>query len=335
MSLPGRPGLRIDGHLDLAYNGLNGRDLRLTLEELRATDPVPGQIATVSFPELAVAQLRLCLGTLFALPQTPDSPQGYIDAAGARAQALAQLGQYRRWEDGGLIRLLRTRGDVVGHLSSVGAPLGVVLLMEGADPLRTPQDLPWWVDQGVRIVGPAWGRTRYAGGTDAPGGLSELGRELVTGMRELQLTVDASHLDDAAFWDTVEIQPKLIASHSNSRALVGGNRHLSDEMARAVAATGGVIGLVYFSGFIEDGWQDGQPRTPLANLAAHAAHYAELIGWERVALGSDMDGGFGAEKTPTGVERYGDIFQLADHLPLEARAGVMGGNWARWLSTHL
>ncbi|PNY82769.1 peptidase M19 [Deinococcus koreensis] len=333
--------MRIDGHLDLAYNGLNGRDLRLPLEALRASDPVQGQIATVSFPELRTSGLGLCLGTLFALPQTPDSPHGYTDAAGARAQALAQLEQYRRWEDEGLIRLLRSRKDVVGHLESLdslhdgAAPLGVVLLMEGADPLRTPDDLPWWAGQGVRIVGPAWGATRYAGGTDAPGPLTALGRELVGALRDLQLTVDASHLDDAAFWDTVEIGPRLIASHSNARALVRGNRHLSDDMARAVAATDGVIGLVYLSSFIEDGWQDGQAGTPLSGLARHAAHYAGLVGWERVALGSDMDGGFGAEKTPAGVGRYRDVFALGEHLPAGENAGVLGGNWARWLSTHL
>lgn len=327
-----RPPLLIDGHLDLAYNAGLGRELTGSVDQLRAADPVSGQVATTTFPEMAAAGLRLCLGTLFAAPRTPDA-DGYTDAAGARAQALAQLDQYHRWEDAGHVRLLRSRGDVAVHLEQPDAPLGVVLLMEGADPIRTPDDLPFWVGQGVRLIGPAWGRTRYAGGTDAPGPLTPEGRDLVTAMRDLGVTVDASHLDDAAFWEVAEIGPRVIASHSNARALVPGNRHLSDDMARAVAHTGGVIGLVYLSRFLRPVADD--VRVPLEALAEHARHYAALVGWEHVALGTDMDGGFGAEKTPEGIGRYADVPRVLAVLPEDVRADVAGGNWARWLTTHL
>lgn len=337
--LPPRP-LLIDGHLDLAWNAAQGRDLTLGLEALRAADPVPGETATVTFGELRAAGTRVCFGTLFALPHTRENPGGYTDHAGARAQALAQLEQYRRWEDAGHVRLLRTGAEVAAHLAAAPpaggeAPLGVVLLMEGADPVRDAGDLGFWVDSGVRVIGPAWGRTRYAGGTDAPGPLTDAGRELVTAMRELGVTLDASHLDDAAFWEALELlETRVIATHVNSRARVPGNRHLTDGMARAVAAAGGVIGLVFLSPFITPGWTPGQPRAGLEALAAHAAHYAGLVGWEHVGLGSDLDGGFGREKAPAGVERYRDVGRLLEHLPPGARAGVAGGNWARWLTTR-
>ena len=324
----------IDGHLDLAMCGLKGRDLALPLEELRRNDPVKTQTATVCFPELRAAGLRVCFGTLFALPQGKTYP-GYTDHAGAREEALAQLEQYLRWQDAGLIRLLESREAVREHLESEGAPLGVVLLMEGADPIRDADDLPFWVERGVRVVGPAWERTRYAGGTDAPGPLTDAGKELVQAMKALGITLDASHLDDAAFWDAAEIGPKLIATHSNSRALVPGNRHLSDEMARAIAEAGGVIGLVYLSRFIRAGWQDGDSKAELDELAAHARHYAALVGWQHIGLGTDMDGGFGAEKTPQGVERYAGVPGLLSTLPAEQRQAVAYGNWARWLSEYL
>ncbi|MFC4636772.1 dipeptidase [Deinococcus hohokamensis] len=325
----------IDGHLDLAMNGLDGRDLTAPLDDLRAADPVAGQTATVSFPELRAAGTRLCLGTLFAMPRTPESPGGYVDAAGARHQALAQLDQYRRWEDGGHLRLLRRAEEVRAHLAQDTGPLGVVLLMEGADPIRDETELPFWVEAGVRIIGPAWGATRYAGGTGAPGPLTGAGKALVEAMRDLGLTLDASHLDDAAFWDAAEIGGRMIATHANARALVPGNRHLSDEMARAVAQTGGVVGLVLLSPFLQAGWRLGDPRAPLETVAAHAAHYAGLIGWDRVALGTDLDGGFGQEKCPAGIERYADVPRLLSHLPAHARAGVAWANWARWLETCL
>ncbi|WP_221088821.1 dipeptidase [Deinococcus aquaedulcis] len=327
--------MRIDAHLDLAMNALDGRDLTLSLEALRARDPVNGQTAAVTLPELRASGVQVCLGTLFALPRTPGSPHGYVDHAGARAQALAQLDVYRRWEDAGLVRVLTSRAGVAAHLQDEHAPLGVVLLMEGADPVRGADDLPFWAERGVRLIGPAWGRTRYAGGTDAPGPLTEAGRELVTAMRELGLTLDASHLDDAAFWDAAELGVGMIASHANARALVPGNRHLSDEMARAVAQAGGVIGLVYLNRFIRPLPEGSLEQVPLAELAAHARHYAALVGWDHVGLGSDLDGGFGAEKAPAGVTRHREVWRLLDELPEAARAGVAGGNWARWLSTRL
>ena len=322
----------IDAHLDLAYNALNGRDLTLDLEALRADDPVEGQTATTTFSELRAADMRVCFGTLFALPHTAESSDGYTDHAGARAQALAQLDVYRRWEDGGFIRLLRSGAEVSAHLALQDAPPGVVLLMEGADPVRDADDLPFWVEAGVRLIGPAWGATRYAGGTGAPGPLTDAGRELVTAMRELGIALDASHLDDAAFWDAAEIGPRMIASHSNARALVPGNRHLSDEMVRAIASTDGVIGLVFLSQFLRDGVTWGATGD---DLASHARHYAGLIGWDRVAVGSDMDGGFGAEKTPVGIGRYRDLPGLLDVLPAQHRAGVASDNWRRWLTAYL
>lgn len=329
------PSMLIDGHLDLAFNAALGRDLTLPLEDLRRSDPVAGETATVTFSELGAAGLRVCFGTLFALPRTAESPNGYEDHAGARRQAVGQLEQYRRWEDGGHLRLLRTGAEVAAHLASADAPVGIVLLMEGADPVRDVDDLAFWAAAGVRVIGPAWGRTRYAGGTEAPGPLTDAGRDLVSAMASMGMALDASHLDDASFWDAAELHPRMIATHANSRHFVAGNRHLTDDMARAIAEKDGVIGLVYPSKFLQNGWQDGDPRPPLSRLADHAQHYAGLIGWDRVALGTDLDGGFGQEKCPAGVDAYRDIPGSVDVLPAEVRAGVLGGNWARWMTQYL
>lgn len=327
--------LLIDGHLDLAYNAGLGRDLTLPLEELKERDPLaPRQRATVTFPELARSGLRLCFATLFAAPRTPEQP-GYTDPAGARRQALAQLETYRRWQDAGHVRVLRSRAEVRAHLAADSAPLGVVLLMEGADPVRGPDDLAFWQAAGVRVIGPAWGRTRFAGGTDAPGPLTPEGKALVQAMKDLGLTLDASHLDDASFWDAAELGVPMVSTHANARALVPGNRHLTDEMARHVVSTGGVLGLVLHSRFVRPGWQDGDPRAPLSELLRHAEHYAALVGWDHVALGTDLDGGFGAEKTPQGIDRYRDVWRFVETLPTAVQTGVAGANWQRWLTRHL
>src|SRR5205085_378487 len=73
-------------------------------------------------------------------------------------------------------------------------PLGIVPLMEGADPIRTPDEAAQWFADGLRIVGLAWQGTRYSGGTHAPGPLTPLGKELLREMERTGLILDTSHL---------------------------------------------------------------------------------------------------------------------------------------------
>ena len=333
-----------DAHLDLAFNAQLGRDLTLTLDELRDADPVAGQTACVTFSELRRAGVAACFGTLFACPAGEAFPQGYDQTEkggwkGARRQAVSQLDQYRRWQDAGFIRLLTSGVEVAAHVQSwqaeLDSPLGVTLLMEGADPLGSANDLDFWRAAGVRLIGPAWGRTRYAGGTDAPGPLTGRGQELMIAMREQGVALDVSHLDDAGFEEAVRLQPKVIASHSHSRSLVAGNRHLSDEMAAAITGSGGVIGLVALSQFITRGWEEGDPRASFGQWAEHAAYYGETFGWEHVGLGTDLDGGFGLEKAPAGMTIYGDVLSLLNELPEEVRDGVQAENWLKWIGANL
>lgn len=350
--------MRFDAHLDLAYNAVLGRDLTLPLAEFRAGDPVSGETGCVTFDELRRANVGVCLGTLFALPETREHA-GYTTWQEARAQAVAQLDVYRRWEDAGQIRLLGSAAELRAHRQALGdrrsqalderrsgEPLGVILLMENADPLKDAGDLEAWRAAGVRLIGPAWQRNRYAGGTDGPGPLTDRGRELLDAMQELNVTLDAAHLDDESFWEAIERQPQVVCTHANSRHWVQTNRMLSDEMVSAVAERGGVLGLVAHSKFVVGGWEPGQPRASLAQWAAHFRRLARLAGWERLGLGSDLDGGFGLERAPAGIERYGDVWRVLDALDGEEergevavtaqqRAGLEGGHWLRWLEAHL
>jgi hypothetical protein len=63
-------------------------------------------------------------------------------------------------------------------------PVGLVVLMEGADGIRSVDELAEWHDRGVRLIGLSWAGTRYAGGTGDPGPLTEEGRTLLKGMAE-------------------------------------------------------------------------------------------------------------------------------------------------------
>lgn len=148
-------------------------------------------------------------------------------------------------------------------------------------------------------------------------------------MRELGTLQDISHLDEEAFEEAAQLQPTLMASHSNTRHWVDGNRQLSDDLVRRIGELGGVVGLVALSKFL---WPRPElERAPLSEVQRHAEHLAALIGWEHIGIGSDLDGGFGIEKAPQGLERYADWPRLGEGLPAE----VLGANWLRFLTEKL
>lgn len=326
----------VDAHLDLAHNVVDlGRDLTLPLAELRQRD-THSDIPVVTLPALREGKVGVCFATLWVDPRRYPGPQE------AHAQALRQLEVYLRWEEQGWVRILRSQADLARHraLWPQDKTPALVILIEGAECIRKPGEVAFWKAQGVRLIGPAWNRTRYCGGTREPGGLSALGVELLQAMDEQGLALDFSHMDEQAFWQALEVfQGPVCATHSNPRALLGGeglefsNRHLSDAMIRAIGARNGVIGTVLYSFFLEHTWKRGMERVELGVVGRHMAHTAGLIGWDKVGLGSDFDGGFGMNENPRGLDAPADLQKIALCVPESFQAGVLGENWLRWLQT--
>jgi len=355
----------VDAHLDLAFNAVAlGRDLTLPLDELRSAEGRTRESAMVTWPELRAAGIDLVFGTLFAhpakrqrmQPERTDRPASdaadddqqqaeeralpaYVDAEGAHAQARAQLDWYRAMETEGWARIVRSATDLRSlreeRAASWQAPVGVVLLMEGADPIRTPDEAQWWWDQGVRIIGPAWQGTRYAGGTRAPGPLTPLGVELVGAMQALGFALDVSHLADEALWQALDLfEGPLLASHSNARALTPSDRHLSDEALRALGERDAVVGLVLGNPFLDPAVGRRGP-VGMRQVGRHYRHVAALVGTNRVGVGSDFDGGFGAEETPVELSRGADFPRLAEAVPEPRREQFLGAAWWAWLERSL
>ncbi|RDI96458.1 peptidase M19 [Meiothermus sp. QL-1] len=330
--------MMVDAHLDLAYNALElGRDLTLPLAELRRRDTC-SEVPLVTLPALREAGVGVVFATLWVDPRRYPTPEE------AHRAALRQLELYLRWEEAGWVRILRRRADLVEHRvrwQQDRAP-ALVLLIEGAECVRVPEEVAFWWGHGVRLIAPAWNRTRYAGGTREPGGLTPLGQELLWAMQAQGVALDCSHLDEAAFWQALAVfGGALCATHSNPRALLGGeanplaNRHLSDAMLRALGAREGVVGVVLYNLFLDPAWRRGQPRLPLAVVGRHLAYVAAQVGWERVGLGSDFDGGFGLHEAPLGLEGPADLGKLAGWVPEPHRPGVLGENWLGWLARAL
>lgn len=350
--------LCIDGHLDLAYNAVDlGRDLTRPVDDIRrAEGPCPAHgegVATVSLPALRAGGLRIVLATLYASPagrQRPAPLPACATPEEAWRLADAQLACYERWEQAGEATLLRTRRALDAAAAGAGPLPALALGMEGADPLRTPADLAAFAARGVRLVGLAWKTTRYAAGTGVPGmpggggtrgALTAAGRELLAEMDRLGVALDVSHLAEEAFWQALAIfKGRVVASHANCRALVPGDRHLSDDMARAIADRDGVVGLVCYNRFIVPGWERAQGRAAvsLADLLPHVARLAAVAGPRHIGLGSDLDGGIGRDDIPRELDTAADLPRFAGVLAGAGYAeheiaAIMGGNWLRLLHT--
>ncbi len=342
----------IDSHLDLAWNALNwNRDLTRSIAEIRASESgMTGKaraLNTVSFPEMRKGEVAICLATVLArVSELGDPLLDYRNQEIAYAMAQGQLAYYRIMEAQGQLRMLRKWREVEIHLEdwrSVNAasrPIGYILSMEGADPVVSPSQIPDWWSQGLRTIGPVhYGTGAYAHGTGATGGLSAKGRELLKAMQEVGMILDVTHLADESFWEAVELfQGAILASHNNCRALVSGDRQFSDDQLRYLIGRGSVIGVAFDTWMLYPHWTPETPRAAvtLERVVDHIDHICQLAGnASHAAIGSDLDGGFGTEQSPEGLETIVDVQKIP---PLLRRRGfqeadiegVMYANWLRF-----
>jgi len=332
---------------------LFGRDLTAPVTEIRAAEKRTTRQATVSLPELerggiAVAGATVTPGFLVADVGPNFEPRSalYSTPEQAEAQALRQIDLYEAWQSQGRVRILRSATDLDHHLElwRDDRKTGLVLLMEGADPIVHVQDLPRWWQRGLRMIGLTYGDTVYGTGvasgraTPRRGGLTPAGLALLDAMAELGFIWDISHLAEDGIRQGLDSGfPRICASHANARALTPTDRHLSDEVIRAVAARNGVIGLVLYNGFLEPRWrQDHSLPVSLAeHLRRHAEHIAQLVGWDHIGIGSDLDGGLGREESPCEIDTIADLSRVGDAVPPEAREAVLSTNWLRFLREAL
>ena len=119
-------------------------------------------------------------------------------------------------------------------------------------------------------------------------GLKPFGIEAVEAMNDLGIIVDVSHLSEGGFWDVIKYSKKPIcASHSCARALCDHSRNLTDEQLKAMGETGSVVGVNFYSAFLE---KDNLIFTRDEAILKHMVHIKNKAGIETLALGSDFDG---------------------------------------------
>lgn len=355
----------IDAHLDLAWNALYwNRDLTQPLETMNRGEshmgdhPARGR-ATVSLPEMRRARIGACLATVLARARPSVLPASGADRRDLdyRTQTIAsavgwgQLAYYRTIERQGLIRIIRTARELRRHWSEwskapESTPTGVILAMEGADPIVDPDQAADWFAEGLRCVGLAhYGPSAYAVGTGASGPLTEAGRSLLREFETLGMIVDLTHCSEPGFFEVLDrFSGRVHASHNMCRALVPGDRQFSDEQIRRLIERDAVIGMAFDAWMLHPGWVRGRTTpdaVPIDRVADHVDAICQIAGNVRhVGIGSDLDGGFGAEQCPGGFSSIFDLHQL--EAVLSARGyhdadidAIYHGNWLRFFTESL
>jgi membrane dipeptidase len=355
----------IDAHEDLAWNALVfGRDYRRSVEETRrleATTDIPqhnGQ-TLLGWPEWIRGRVAIVFGSLFATPSRWIAGRwdtlSYDGPDKAHQQYRANLDTYRQWADErpDYFKIICSVADLEDHWKewqdpAHQGPVGLVLLMEGADGVREPAEVEQWFEWGVRIIGPAWAGTRYAGGTKEPGPLTDLGRELVAHMEACGMLLDLSHLSEDGAREALDLfGGTVLATHTSPLARVPNaefpERHVSDALMHLIAEREGVIGLLLGNRFLQDGWSIGMDRelVGMEDVVAAIDHICQLLGSaDHVAIGSDFDGGFGLDRVPKGLDSIADLQLIGDALhqqgyPERDISGIMGLNWYHLLQRSL
>jgi membrane dipeptidase len=353
-----------DAHLDLSMNAVEwNRDLTRPIDEIRRREK--GQKdrkdrgnGVVCFPEMRRGGVGICVATQIARYVKETNPfPGWNSPSIAWAITQAQLAWYRAMEEAGELRQIRTASDLdaVAALwqnapegGSATAPIGYILSLEGADSLITLKHLERSYADGLRAVGPAhYGVGTYSPGTEAEGPLTPKGRELLKEMDRLGLILDATHLTDDAFWESVGIfKGPVWASHQNCRALVPHQRQFTDAQLKHIIERGGVIGAALDAWMMVPGWvkyttKPEDTGVSLKHMVDHIDHVCQLAGNSlHSGIGTDLDGGFGREQAPLDLETIADLQKVPPML--EARGykqqdieNIMHGNFLRFLRKNL
>lgn len=359
-----------DGHLDMALNALDWeREQTWTVEHIRQREaggaPDDRGISSVSLPELKRGGTAVVVSTVIARAKPwvdpcranindcdwPTQPMAY-------AIAMGQLAYYRLLEEQGQLTIIESAAGLASHLRAwerdEATHVGVILTMEGADPIVEVDQVHAWHAAGLRTLMLAhFGQSHYAHGTpidkpdrphDGDGPLSDMGRALLPEIEQLGMPLDLTHASDQSFAEAAErFGGRIYSSHTACRALCNLPRNHTDAQLKTILERDGVIGLPLFNYFLLEGYDraGGKDQATLATVADHIDHICQLAGSARqVAIGSDSDGGFGKEHMPAEIDTHRDIAKLAQTLAERGyspqdTALILGGNWERFYAQTL
>ncbi|QTN46819.1 membrane dipeptidase [Ectopseudomonas mendocina] len=235
--------------------------------------------------------------------------------------------------DGRLV-LIRTRADLANFIEAWAKDprrVAGLLATEGLQPIEGKlENIDVLYDAGFRVAGLTHFFDNEVGGSAhglEKGGLTPLGRQVITRLEEKSMLVDLAHASRPLIDDVLAMAKRpVLVSHTGVEGTCAGTRNLSDKHLQAIAATGGVIGIGYWSTAVCD--------TSVAAIVKAIRYAADKIGVEHVALGSDFNGTVHTPFDVTGLAQITEGLQGAG-FDDTAIAAIMGGNVQRLLLASL
>lgn len=243
----------------------------------------------------------------------------------ARATYQAEKLQDAILRAGGAITLITSRDTLLAFAQRRGGDprqVGALLAIEGLHALDgTLENVDVLFAHGYRMMGLTHFFDNEVAGSAhgvTHGGLTALGRQVVSRMEQLGIIVDLAHASTQTVQEVLAMATRpVVVSHTGVAAVCPGPRNLTDEQLRAIAANGGLIGIGY--------WDGAVCKPTVGNIVKAITHAVRVMGVQHVGLGSDFDG---ATETPW--DTRGVI--VITHALLEAGMSaddvsrVMGGN---------
>lgn len=207
------------------------------------------------------------------------------------------------------LQLIKDLEDIESLLEN--DKIGALLAIEGGEGIFSVSALRILYRLDVRMIALTWNqRNQLADGIgelETNGGLTTLGKKILSAMEELGIILDVSHLAPAGFWDIVKIAKKpFLASHSNVLNVCNNKRNLDDEQLKAIAENKGLIGLNFAPAFLVK-----DKKADISDVIRHIDYIRDLVGIENVVLGTDYDG---IDNTPKGLEDLGKLDNLKEEL---------------------
>jgi membrane dipeptidase len=284
-------------------------------------------------PPLRAGNVRLQIAPIYSEIEPPRDT--------VLRRALAQIAAFQRAlrENPEETRWITSASDVVPLEDD--ARIGLLLSIEGVEPWETDDDLAddFW-DLGVRMAGLTWNfRNVFADGVAEPasGGLSARGARLVERLAGRGMILDLAHASEQTFRDVLaaSVDSPVLVSHANCRTVFDSPRNVSDTQMEAIAARGGVLGLMALP-FVVD------PDDPsIDRFVDHIDHAVSVMGIDRVVLGGDFFAQIARAESPEAASEFGALEGLAgpeqypDLVEVLVRRGYEGGNLDAILGANL
>ena len=248
---------------------------------------------------------------------------------------LKKLREYEK--QSGCNILITDRDDLLKAVDGDGVKV-MLSIENGAAISGNLENVDYFYNQGVRIMSVTWNDDNELGcgaKTLFDTGLTELGFDYIKRLNKLGIVVDVSQCSEKSFWDVVSISSKpVVATHSNVYEICKNPRNLKDDQIRAIARSGGIIGICYYTDFL-----NSNKRADVKDIVRHIKYIKELIGIDYVGLGSDFDG-MPVDKTALGIENVSMVDNITKELKMQGFSDedivkIMWKNWVNVLKKYM